>query len=171
MGSNLDRWDLQPSILPPMKKELGVVTKNSEILTEMSKKVKIPLLWRCNLYSKKQSTISQPILCWTWWDSVQVKSYPRCFGTPNLILIRWEMTEIWDLVRFTHTSAKLIEIQQNCLSKIHILHDLGSHMESNDTLHGSELVPHSVLGPKSWKFGPMAPKIFAQFFYTKLVTS
>ena len=101
VGSNLDRWDLQPSILPPMKKELGVVTKNSEILTEMSKKVKIPLLWRCNLYSKKQSTISQPILCWTWWDSVQVKSYPRCFGTPNLILIRWEMAEIWDLVRFT----------------------------------------------------------------------
>ena len=49
----------------------------------------------------------------------------------------------------THTSAKLIEIQQNCLSKIHILHDLGSHMESNDTLHGSELVPHWVLGPKN----------------------
>ena len=83
------------------EKRIGIVTKNSEILTEMSKKVKIPLLWRCNLYSKKQSAISQPILCWTWWDSVQVKSYPRCFGTPNLILIRWEMTEIWDLVRFT----------------------------------------------------------------------
>ena len=69
-----------------------------------------------------------------------------------------------------HTSAKLIEIQQNCLSKIHILHDLGRHMESNDTLHGSELVPHWVLGPKNWKFGPMGPKIFAQkFLYTKLV--
>ena len=51
--------------------------------------------------------------------------------------------------RTIHTSAKLIEIQQNCLSKIHILHDLGSHMESNDTLHGSELVPHWVLGPKN----------------------
>ena len=49
----------------------------------------------------------------------------------------------------THTSAKLIEIQQKCLSKIHGLRDLGSHMESNDTLHGSELVPHLVLGPKS----------------------
>ena len=48
-----------------------------------------------------------------------------------------------------HTSAKLIEIQQKCLSKIHGLCDLGSHMESNDTLHGSELVPHSVLGPKN----------------------
>ena len=48
-----------------------------------------------------------------------------------------------------HTSAKLIEIHRNCLSKIHILHDLGSHMESNDTLHGSELVLHWVLGPKN----------------------
>ena len=84
-----------------MKKNLGVVNKNTELLTEMSKKVIFPLLWRCNLCSKNQSTISRPILCWTWWDSVLVKSYPRCFGTPNLILIRWEMTEIWDLVRFT----------------------------------------------------------------------
>ena len=43
-------------------------------------------------------------------------------------------------------------------------------MESNDTLHGSELVPHWVLGPKNGKFGPMGPKIFAQkFLYTKLV--
>ena len=69
-----------------------------------------------------------------------------------------------------HTSAKLIEIQQKCLSKTHGLHDLGSHMESNDTLHGSELVPHWVLGPKNGKFGPMGPKFFAQkFLYTKLV--
>ena len=43
-------------------------------------------------------------------------------------------------------------------------------MESNDTLHGSELVPHWVLRPKNSKFGPMGPKIFAQkFLYTKLV--
>ena len=67
-----------------------------------------------------------------------------------------------------HTSAKLIEVQQKCLS--HGLHDLGSQMESNDTLHGSELVQHWVLVPKSWKFGPVGPKIFAQkFLYTKLV--
>ena len=84
-----------------MKKNLGVVNKNTELLTEMFKKVIFPLLWRCNLCSKIQSTISRPILCGTWWDSVLVKSYPRCFGTPNLILIRWEMTEIWDLVHFT----------------------------------------------------------------------
>ena len=43
-------------------------------------------------------------------------------------------------------------------------------MECNDTLHGSELGPHWVLGPKYSKFGPMGPKIFAQkFLYTKLV--
>ena len=43
-------------------------------------------------------------------------------------------------------------------------------MECNDTLHGSELGPHWVLGPKNSKFGPMGPKKFAQkFLYTKLV--
>ena len=43
-------------------------------------------------------------------------------------------------------------------------------MESNDTLHGSKLVPHWVLGPKNGKFGPMGPKFFAQkFLYTKIV--
>ena len=52
----------------------------------MSKKVIFPLLWRCHLYNKKQSTISWPILCGSWWDSVQVKGYPRCLDTPNLIL-------------------------------------------------------------------------------------
>ena len=42
-------------------------------------------------------------------------------------------------------------------------------MECNDTLHGSELGPHWVLGPKYSKFGPMGPKNFAQkFLYTKL---
>ena len=67
-----------------------------------------------------------------------------------------------------HTSAKLIEIQLKCLSKIHGLHELGSCMECNDNLHGSELGPHWVLGPKYSKFGPMGPKIFAQkFLYTK----
>ena len=94
---------------------------------------------------------------------------PRCIDTPpNQVEVR-KTEKIYQICCF-HTSAKLIEIQQNCLSKIHILHDLGSHMESNDTLHGSELVPHWVLGPKNWKFGPMGPKIFAQkFLYTKLV--
>ena len=43
-------------------------------------------------------------------------------------------------------------------------------MECNDTLHGSELGPHWVLGPNYSKFGPMGPKKFAQkFLYTKLV--
>ena len=43
-------------------------------------------------------------------------------------------------------------------------------MESNHTLHGSELGPHWVLGPKNSKFGPMGPKNFAQkFLYTMLV--
>ena len=43
-------------------------------------------------------------------------------------------------------------------------------MESNDTLHGSELVPHWVLGPQNLNFGPMAPKNFAlKFLYIKLV--
>ena len=43
-------------------------------------------------------------------------------------------------------------------------------MECNDTLRGSELGPHWVLGPKNSKFGPMGPKKIAQkFLYTKLV--
>ena len=51
-----------------------------------------------------------------------------------------------------------------------MVHELGSHMECNDTLHGSELGLHWVLGPKYSKFGPMGPTIFAQkFLYTKLV--
>ena len=71
---------------------------------------------------------------------------------------------------YMHTSAKLIEIQQKSLQRRHGLHELGSHMESNHTLLGSELVPHWVLGPKNSKFGPMGPKFFAQkFLYTKLV--
>ena len=69
-----------------------------------------------------------------------------------------------------HTSAKFIEIQQKSLQRRHGLHELWSHMESNDTLHGSGLVPHWVLGPKNSKFGPMGPNNFAQkFLYTKLV--
>ena len=69
-----------------------------------------------------------------------------------------------------HTSAKLIEIQQKFLQGRHGLCELGGHMESNDTLHGSELVPHWVLGPKNSKFGPMGPKKFAQkFLYAKLI--
>ena len=43
-------------------------------------------------------------------------------------------------------------------------------MECNDTLNGSELGLHWVLGPKYSKFGPMGPKNFAKkFLYTKLV--
>merc|ERR1719357_1948223 len=69
-----------------------------------------------------------------------------------------------------HTSAKLIEIQQKFLQGRHGLHELGGQMESNNTLNGSELVPHWVLGPKNSKFGPMGPKKFAQkILYTKLV--
>ena len=64
---------------------------------------------------------------------------------------------------------KLIEIQKKYLQKIHGLHELG-HMECYDTLRGSELGPHWVLGPKNSKFGSMGPKKFAQkFLYTKLV--
>ena len=37
--------------------------------------------------------------------------------------------------RLQHTYAKLIENQKNHLHKIHALHELGSHMECNDTLH------------------------------------
>jgi len=64
----------------------------------------------------------------------------------------------------------LIEIQKIYLQKIHGLHELGSRMERNDTLHKSELGLHWVLGPKYSKFGPMETKNFAQkFLYTKLV--
>ena len=68
-----------------------------------------------------------------------------------------------------HTSAKFSEIQKSSLQTRHGLHELGRHMESNHTLHGSELGPHWVLGPKNSKFGPMGPKFLAQkFLYTKL---
>ena len=69
-----------------------------------------------------------------------------------------------------HTSTKLIEMQQKFLQGRYGLHELGGQMESNDTLHGSELVPHWVLGPKNSKFGSMGPKKIAQkYLYTKLV--
>ena len=56
------------------------------------------------------------------------------------------------------------------LQKIHGPHELGSHMEWNDTLRGSELGPYWVLGPKNSKFGPMGPKKIAQkFVYAKLI--
>ena len=72
---------------------------------------------------------------------------------------------------FEHTSAKLIKIQKSSLQTKHSLHELGSHMESNHTLHGSELVTHWVLGPKISKFGPVGPKKFAQkFLCAKLVS-
>ena len=57
MGSSLDRWDIQPSILPPMKKELGVVTKNSEILTEMSKKKSRFLYYEDAIYIVKSKVL------------------------------------------------------------------------------------------------------------------
>ena len=69
-----------------------------------------------------------------------------------------------------HTCAKMIEIQKIYLQKLHGLHELGSHIECSDTLHGSELGPHWVLGPKNSKFCPMGPKKFAQkFLYAKLI--
>ena len=69
-----------------------------------------------------------------------------------------------------HIYAKLVEIQKKYFPKIHALHELGSHMECNDTLHGSEWGPHWVLGPKKSKFGPMGPKKFAQkFLHAKLI--
>ena len=56
----------------------------------------------------------------------------------------------------------MIEMQKIYLQKMHGLHEglheLGSRIECNDTLHGSELGPHWVLGPKKSKFGPMGPK-------------
>ena len=63
-----------------------------------------------------------------------------------------------------HTSAKLIEIQRKFLQGRHGLHELGGQMESNDALHGSELVPHWVLGPKNSKFGQ---KILLKNFFTQ----
>ena len=65
---------------------------------------------------------------------------------------------------------KIDRNKKTYLQKIHGLHELGSCMECNDTLHGSGLGPHWVLGPNYSKFGPMGPKNFAQkFLYTKLV--
>ena len=73
-------------------------------------------------------------------------------------------------MKMVHTSAKLIEIQKSSLQTRHGLHELGRHIKSNHTLHGSELGPHWVLGPKNSKFGPMGPKKFAQkFVYAKLI--
>ena len=38
-------------------------------------------------------------------------------------------------------------------------------MESNGTLHGSELVPHWVLGPNNSNFGLMGPKKICSKIY------
>ena len=35
----LDRWDIQTSISPPMKKYWGLLKENTELLTEIPKKV------------------------------------------------------------------------------------------------------------------------------------
>ena len=81
------------------------------------------------------------------------------------MLVNYGEASIWK----KHTCAKMIEKQKIYLQKIHGRHELGSCMECNDTLHGSELGPHWVLGPKNSKFGPMGQKFLAQkFLYTKL---
>ena len=66
-----------------------------------------------------------------------------------------------------HTSTKLIEMQQKFLQGGHGLQKLGGQMESNDTLHGSELDPHWVLGPKNSKFGPTDQKNLLKNFFTQ----
>ena len=43
-------------------------------------------------------------------------------------------------------------------------------MESNHTLHGSELVPHWVLGPKKSKFGPMGSGAWKDRYQQRLDT-
>ena len=70
-----------------------------------------------------------------------------------------KICHIYLLPRFD-TYAKLIEIQKIYLQKIHGLHELGSHIEYNDTLHGSELGSHWVLGPKKFKIWAHGTKEF-----------
>ena len=67
----------------------------------------------------------------------------------------------------SHTYAKLIKIQKIYLQKIHVLHELGSHMECNDTLHGSELGPLWVLGPKNTKLVPWDQINLLKNFFTQ----
>ena len=54
---------------------------------------------------------------------------------------------------------------QTCTSQIFANDLLQQHyMESNDTQHGSELVPHWVLGPNNSNFGPMGTPHQRHFF-------
>ena len=68
-----------------------------------------------------------------------------------------------------HTYAKLIKIQKNYLQKIHGLHELGSHMECNDTLRGFELGLHWGLGPKNSKLVPWEQKNLLNNFFTQRI--
>ena len=92
---------------------------------------------------------------WNFWYGRQTASGRRPKGRPSFIFKASK-----DGLSAC-TSAKIIEIQKIYLQKMRGLHELGSRMECNDTLHGSELGPQ---GPKYSKFGPMGPKIFAQKF-------
>ena len=59
------------------------------------------------------------------------------------------------------------EIQKIYLQKIHGLHELGSQMECNDTLHGSELGPHWVLGQKIQNLVPWDQNFWLKNFFTQ----
>ena len=102
--------------------------------------------------------------CWKQFLLTLTQSSPENPDFPDFFPLLWTPLDL------RHTSAKLIEIQQNFLQGRHGLQELGCQMESNDTLHGSELVPHWVLGPKKSNLVPWGQKKFAQkFLYTKLV--
>ena len=69
--------------------------------------------------------------------------------------------------RTRQTCAKMIEIQKIYLQKIHGLHELGSHRDYNDTLRGSELGPHWVLGQKIQTLVPWDQKNWLKNVFTQ----
>ena len=103
------------------------------------------------------------------WDSVKHDIFP----TNRRLLKRGRPFLRPPHLRLKSYISHLCKIDRNpkiYLQKILALHELGSHMECNNTLHGSEWCPHWVLGPKKSKFGPMGPKKIAEkFLNAKLI--
>ena len=59
----------------------------------------------CNFIVKTKGFVTRTFLNQFRWDLVCVNIYSRCFDTPNLILIGWEMAEFWGLIRFTRPNG------------------------------------------------------------------
>ena len=61
----------------------------------------------CNFTVKTKTFVTQKFLNQSGWDLVWVNNYPKCFDTPNLVVIGLEKAEFWGLIRFTRPKGCL----------------------------------------------------------------